>query len=162
MFSVFAKANLLARWVVFAVLVSSLVSACNLEELIQQVTKGKVDSAAVARLKTYAGTYPVQPLRGLHARGNVVLGADGSIDFDSATVFALSHYQAVVDTVVAGDTEGGYHFRIDIKPFGGQPLRRVKLYVDTTLRLLLKAAYYPDVLNRPDSAVVVGKVLIAL
>lgn len=154
MFSSIRKAVFMG---VFALIVSSLVSACNLEDLIQQVTKGNVDSATVARLKTYAGDYPVQALTGTHLRGSVVLGADGSIDFDSATVFVLSNYQAVIDTVVAGDTLGGYHFRVDVKPLAGKPARRVKLYVDTTARLLLKAAYYPDVLNHGDSAVVVTR-----
>lgn len=45
----------------------------------------------------HAGTYTVQATAGAHARGTIVLDADGSVDYDEGLNFPIADFEGVYD-----------------------------------------------------------------
>ncbi len=104
----------------------------------------------------YAGSYSVQATSGSHARGTVVIGSDGQIDFDSDKSFAPAEFLGIFDRRNVSDSAGGPRIQVELAETATLPQRRVRLFVDTATDTAIGFAFYPDVTgNNPDANAVV-------
>lgn len=68
------------------------------EETTDACTNGGGEAPVGPCLVThYAGTYSVSATSGTHTRGTIIIGADGSIDYDTGLDFGTDDYQGVYD-----------------------------------------------------------------
>lgn len=106
----------------------------------------------------YAGTYVVDSVEsGAHARGNMVIGVDGAIDFDNGIAYAPADYMGVYDRLFVTDSYGGPRVQVEINPAGGAPQRRFRLFVDTAAGALHRVAWYPDAASNAGVVVQVSR-----
>jgi hypothetical protein len=130
-------------------------SACILDELTD--IGSSEEAANLALVAGHAGAWSVDStLEGNHDRGTVVIGFDGSVDFDTNLSFGPEDYLGVHDRLDVVPPPHGPHIEIEINPVGDLPQRRIRLFVDVETEILTHISYYPDVDSDDASTVQVS------
>lgn len=90
-----------------------------------QVTLTYTPGPDVSLITPHAGTYNVAAVgNGTHDRMTVVIGTDGSIDFDTNVSFSPTDYQLISDRIACCDA-----VYIDCSPYPSEPYPRVELEI---------------------------------
>lgn len=107
---------------------------------------GKKDSESADSIELvaqFAGTWAVDSIyEGTHARGTVIIGADGSIDFDTGLSFTPEDFGGHIYDRLHVTSSYGPRIQIEIVPQGELPQRRIRLFVDLATGNLATVAYY--------------------
>jgi hypothetical protein len=115
------------------------------------------DSSGTSLIAPHAGTWNVTATSGTHARGTIIIKANGDIDFDTGKAFTASEYEGVYDRRTVTDSEGGGRIQVEILPTGSTPQQRIRIFVDGSNARPKSITYYPDAnANDPKVAVTVN------
>lgn len=129
-----------------------VLSACNTEP------EAETGLQNLDLIQEHAGTWHVTATtQGNHGRGTVVIDPSGSIDFDAAIAYVPGDYESIYDGLFVEDDLGGPRIQVEIKPVGGGPRPRFRIFVDTAAGNVVKVAYYPDALSDAGTVVTVSR-----
>ncbi|MGB0177326.1 MAG: hypothetical protein ACPF9D_09175, partial [Owenweeksia sp.] len=97
---------------------------------------------ALDLLKGMAGTYTVSNvLKGSHTRMTVIIGTDGSINFDDGAMLNATDYVLVTDRT---NTPNVYAILVDLAPYPSTPHERMVVKVDENDNTVTTGMeYYP-------------------
>ncbi len=142
-----------------AIVAAFALSACILDDL--KDVESVEDAASLMLVAGYAGTWSVDTtLEGTHERGSVVIGFDGSVDFDTDLSFGPEDYLGVYDRLDVDLPPHGPRIQIEINPVGDLPQRRIRLFVEVATETLTHIAYYPDA-DSEDGTIIQVSALVA-
>lgn len=111
-----------------------------------QFTPVEEGNSTLGLIKALAGTYQVaNVVSGTHDRMNVVIDADGNIDFDTNVQLTTDTYQLVTDRIDVLNS-----IFIDMTPYPTEPYARAELVLNTdgTLAQISYLPEYPNVSGR--------------